>query len=129
MSNSSVWPWDTTPTGTTSLGQNGLGRNGNKGVLHISQSSSITGAFESYCLMSYSGHSLQWGRQIPLQRCSQCILLPQLNGLVNSMIFQPFESVSNRIRREIIFSEMTYFSPKSNTHQWKRNAHKWLPND
>ena len=47
MSNSSIWP-----IGATTLNQSGPGRNGNEGVLHISQSSRITGASPSDCLMS-----------------------------------------------------------------------------
>ena len=40
------------------LGQSGPGNNGNKGVLRIPQSSSITGTSPSDCLVSYTGHSL-----------------------------------------------------------------------
>ncbi len=43
------------------------------------QSSSIAGTSLSDCLVSYSGHSLEGGLT-PLQRCSQCILQPQLTG-------------------------------------------------
>ena len=35
------------------------GSNGNKGVLRIPQSSSITGGSPSDCLVSYPGHSLR----------------------------------------------------------------------
>ena len=35
-----------------------LGANGDEGVLHISQSSRITGTSPSDCLVSYPGHSL-----------------------------------------------------------------------
>ena len=48
---SSSRPIDSTLSGTTTLGQSGLGSNGNEGVLHIPQSSRITGASPSYCLM------------------------------------------------------------------------------
>ena len=41
-----------TLSSATTLGQNGLGSNGNKGVLHIPQSFSITGALPSDCLIS-----------------------------------------------------------------------------
>ena len=40
------------------LGHSGPGNDGNKEVLCIFQSSSITGASPSDCLMSYSGHLL-----------------------------------------------------------------------
>ena len=51
---------------------------GNEGVLHIHQSSCITGTSLSNCLVSYQGHSLRGS----LQRSSQCILRPQLTGLI-----------------------------------------------
>ena len=45
--------------GATTPGQSGPRSNGNEGVLHISQSSSITRASLSDCLVSYPGHSLR----------------------------------------------------------------------
>ena len=59
MSNSSIWPIDRTLSGATTLGQSGSWSNGNEGVLYIPQSSSITGASLSDCLVSYSKHSLE----------------------------------------------------------------------
>ena len=47
------------PSGATILGQSRPGSNGNKGVLLISQSSSMTGASPSDCFVSYPGHSLR----------------------------------------------------------------------
>ena len=58
MSNTSIWPIDRTLSGATNLGQNGSESDGNKEVLHIPQSSSITGTLPSDCLVSYSRHSL-----------------------------------------------------------------------
>ena len=58
MSNSSIWPIDSSLSGPTTPDQIGPGSNGNKGVLRIPQSSSITGASPSDYLMSYSEHSL-----------------------------------------------------------------------
>ena len=43
-------------SGTTTLGQSGPGSDGNKGILHIPQSSSITGTSPSDCLVSYLRH-------------------------------------------------------------------------
>ena len=63
------------------------GCNDNEGVLRIPQSSSITGTSLSDCLVSYPG--LLWGGLPPLQRCSRCILQPQLTG-------QPSFEVSRR---------------------------------
>ena len=47
--------------------QSGPGSNGNEGVLRIPQSSSITGASPSDCLMFYTGYSLG-GRVLALCR-------------------------------------------------------------
>ena len=49
---------DRTLSGATNPGKSEPGSNGNEGVLCISQSSSITGASPSDCLVSYLGHSL-----------------------------------------------------------------------
>ena len=107
---SSIWPFDK----TLSLGQSGPESHGNKGVLQIPQSSSITGASSSDCSVSYPGHSLgesdfsaemqsvyiqcifcsptpnigdtgnSLGCLTPLLRCSRCILQPHLTGPLNS---------------------------------------------
>ena len=47
-----------------------------KGVLPIPQNSQINEVSLSDCLVSYTGHSL--GEYYPLQKCSRCILQPQL---------------------------------------------------
>ena len=47
-----------TRSGATTQSQSGPGSNGNKGALCIPQSSSITGASPSDCLVSYPRHSL-----------------------------------------------------------------------
>ena len=49
-------------SGATTPGQSEPGSDGNEGVLRIPQSSSITGASPSNCLVSYTGYSLSgWG--------------------------------------------------------------------
>ena len=53
----SIWPIDRTLSGATTPDLSGPGRDGNNGVLCIPQSSSITGASPSDCLVSYLGHS------------------------------------------------------------------------
>ena len=55
---SSIWPIDRTLSSTTNPGQSEPGSDGNKEVLHIPQSSSITGASSSDCFVSYPGHLL-----------------------------------------------------------------------
>ena len=58
MSNSSIWLIDRTPSGVNTPGQSGPGSNGNQRVFHIPQSSNITEAAQSDCLVSYPGCSL-----------------------------------------------------------------------
>ena len=58
---SSILPIDRTLSGATSPNQSGPGRDGNKGVLPVSQSASITGTSPTDCLVSYAGHSLERG--------------------------------------------------------------------
>ena len=53
-----IYPIDRTLSGATTSGQSGLGSDGNKGVLHIPQSSRIIEASPSDCLVSYPGHAL-----------------------------------------------------------------------
>ena len=50
---------DRTLSGATTPGQSRPGSDGNEGVLHISQSSCISGMSPSDCIVSYSGHSLR----------------------------------------------------------------------
>ena len=73
---SSIWSIDGTLSGATFPSQSGPGSNGNEGILCIPQSSSITEASPSDCLVSYPGHSF-WGCLTSLQRSSLCILQPQ----------------------------------------------------
>ena len=58
MSNSSIWSIDRILSGVTPLGQSRRGSNGNEQVLHIPQSSSISGASPSDFLMKYPEHLL-----------------------------------------------------------------------
>ena len=81
MSNNSIWPIDRTLSGAITLDQSGPGSNGNEGLLCIPQSSSITGASSSKCLMSYLRTLIGWGGLTLLHRCSWCILQLQLTGL------------------------------------------------
>ena len=53
-----MWPIDRTLSSATTPGQSGPESDGNKRVLCIPQSSSITGASPSVCWVSYLGHSL-----------------------------------------------------------------------
>ena len=55
MSNNSIRHINGTLSDATTPGQSGPGCNGNEGVLHILQSSSITGASPLDCLVSYPG--------------------------------------------------------------------------
>ena len=66
MWSSSIWTIDRTLSGITPSGRNRSGSVGDKEVLWIPQSSSITGSLPSDGLMSYSGYSLR--RDITLFR-------------------------------------------------------------
>ena len=56
---SSILSIDRNLSGASTRDQNGPGSDGNKGVLHIPQMFSITGASSSDFLVAYPGHS--WG--------------------------------------------------------------------
>ena len=56
---SSILPIDMTLSGATTPGKSEPGSDGNEALLHIPQSSNITGTSPSDRLMSYSGHSLE----------------------------------------------------------------------
>ena len=58
---SSIGPIDRTLLGATTLSQSGAGSNGNKGIVCIPQSSSITGTSPSDCLVSYQDTRWGWG--------------------------------------------------------------------
>ena len=70
----SIWPIDRTLSGATTPGQSRPGSDGNEGVLHIPESSSITGTSASDCLVSYPGHSLGRGQSYPLRREAVSVL-------------------------------------------------------
>ena len=73
MSNNSIRPIDRTLSGATTPNQSEPGSNGIEGLLHIPQSSSITGTSPSDFLESYI-QDIHWGSLTPQQRRSQCIL-------------------------------------------------------
>ena len=67
MSKSFTW----TLASPTIPGESGPGSDGNEEVLRIPQSSSITGAVRSDCLMSYLGHSLGAGSYTSVEMQSE----------------------------------------------------------
>ena len=76
----SILAIDRTLPGAATPGQSKPGSDGNKGVLRIPQSSSITEISPSDCLVLYPEHSLRGGGLTPLQRSSRYILQPQPTG-------------------------------------------------
>ena len=60
ISNNSIWPIDRILLGATTLGQSGPGSDGNEGVLCILQSSCITEASPSDCLVSDPRNLFGW---------------------------------------------------------------------
>ena len=77
---SSILLMEKTLSGASTPGQSGPESDGNKGVLGIPQSSSITRTSASDFFVSQPGHSLVGGREglSLLQRSSRCILQPRL---------------------------------------------------
>ena len=63
----SIWPIDRSLSSATTPGQSWPWSDGNKGVLRIPQSSSITETSSPDCLVLYPGHSL-WRGVLPLCR-------------------------------------------------------------
>ena len=59
MSNNSIWTTDRKLSSVITSGQGGPGADGNEGVLRTPQISSITGASQWDCLVSYPKHSLR----------------------------------------------------------------------
>ena len=68
-SRTNSWPTDRILSGAANLAQRGPGSDSNWGVLRIPQSSSITEASPSDCIVSYRRHSLVGGLT-PLQICN-----------------------------------------------------------
>ena len=94
---SSIWPIDTTQSGATILGQNGPGSIGNRVVLRIPPSASITETSPSDFLVSYQ--DTRCGSFTHLQRCSRCILQPHPAMTLNYLDYQHqntlYETTSN----------------------------------
>ena len=53
-----IWPIERALSGATTSSQNGPGSDGKKEVLHIPQSTSISGTSPTDCLVSCTGYSL-----------------------------------------------------------------------
>ena len=77
MPNTSIWPMDRTLSGVTTPSQSGPESIGNEGVLHILQSSTITGVSSSDCLVScaemqsvYSATLADWAAKIKVKETS-----------------------------------------------------------
>ena len=68
MSNSSIWPINTTLSNATTPGESGSESNANEWLLHIPEGSSITGPSPLDCLVSYIGHPLVgWYPSVEMQ--------------------------------------------------------------
>ena len=80
MSNSSIWPIGTTLLDAATSGQSGPKSDGTEEVLYIPQSSCVSEASQSICLVSYTGHSLAGVGLTPLQRSSRYLLQSQPTG-------------------------------------------------
>ena len=109
MSKISIWPIDKTLSDASTSCQSGPGSNGNEGVLRIPQSSNITGASPSDCLMSYPGHSLGVGRSYPFAEMQSVYSTVPTNKywIVQTKEINTLKNLSNffeKILRLAIFS-------------------------
>ena len=100
MSNSSIWPIDKTLSGATTLGQSRPGSNGNERVLRIPQSSSITGATPSDCLVSYysaaPANRARWGRVYPSARIIPSVLVQKTGIQLDIDLKTPFDMLMHQ---------------------------------
>ena len=111
MSNSSIWPIDRTLLGHTYSAKNGPRGDDNKGILHTPQSSRITGASLSDCLVSYSGYSLLEGILPLLQRCSRRILWTQQTE--PNYLFVESYCFKYSYQKQIIYTRSSYLPTPS----------------
>ena len=88
--------------------QSGPGTDGNEEILHIRKSSSITGASQSDCLISYPGHSLGIGLTLQ-QRCSRCILQFEPTGLQNLCTNHCFRALTIRLKPKLFTHKLFAF--------------------
>ena len=109
---SSIWPIDRTLSSAATPCQNWPGSIGNEDVLHIPQSSSITEASPSDCLVSSQDTRL--GSLTPLQRCSQCILHPQPTGPKNNVCKIITEGLGMFENDETLCAEIWQFLDEGN---------------
>ena len=84
---SSIWPIDRTLSGATTQDQSGPRSDVNKEVLRIPQSSSISGASPSDCLVSYPGHSLRWGGSYLSAEKQSVYFAAPINWAIDLLIF------------------------------------------
>ena len=86
MSNSSIRHIDRTLPGDTTLGQGGPWSDGNKGILCMSQSSSISEASPWDCLVPYAGRSLGESYASAEVQLIYSAVLSQLGQILNPTI-------------------------------------------
>ena len=98
---SSIWPMDRTLLDVTTPGQSGSGNDGNEGVLCIPQSSSITEASLSDCLVSYPRHSL-WVGSCPSSEKQSAYFTAPADWAITKGLVQGLEDLEIRDRVENI---------------------------
>ena len=117
MSNSSIWPIDRTLSDGTTPGHCGPRSYGNEEVLCLPQSSSITEASPSNCLVSYPGHSL--GKSYPstdMQWVYSAALADQSNRVdVDFFFVEWYISLSGLFNTKVILVELQWYYL---THDW-----------
>ena len=124
MQFSSVWSIDRTLSGATTTSQSGHGSDSNEQVLRILQSSSVTEASPSDCLVSYPGHSLVGG--LPLCREAVGVFYgsSQMGHVITEVVLSPLLCLSQfSSRRSVSF----LFSPDTDPIQIMKNESRlWI---
>ena len=116
---SSIWYIDRTLSGATTPSQSGPWSDGNNGVLHIPQSSSITEAPPSDCLVWYPEHSL--GVVLPFSRDAVGVFysLSWVGQGLFSIINDAYDKVFTKEKKKkkklkVIIFQTNYFIKKIN---------------
>ena len=92
--NNSIWSIDRILSGATTPGQSEPGSNGNERVLCIHQSSCITEASPSDCLLSYPGPSFRWGSYLTAEMQSFLSAAPADSAIKIKSVFKKYQDWS-----------------------------------
>ena len=127
MSNSSIGPIYRTLSGATTQSESEPGSNGSEGVLRIHQSSSISGASVSDCLVSQPGHSLD-RVSYPSVKLQSEYSTAQADWTICYQVFlsntNNFYGSKESYRMLIIFKQI-YLTPREDANLYLRYESDW----